>query len=143
MAVATLVPVIDEVLELDELHRAWHGEGLGAHPAPTAVKDAQITVSRQSPNDFQDRQVYIYVDGEAWGKVRYGQPMTREVKPGRHTVRAFNTLCSHTIEVNVEPGAHARLRCTNGMPKAGWLMMIFLHVTYLPVRLEHESTDQA
>ena len=64
--------------------------------------------------------------------------MTREIPPGHHTVRAFNTLFSHTIEIDAVPGEHVRLRCTNGMPTAGWLMMIFLHVTALCVRLERE-----
>jgi hypothetical protein len=76
------------------------------------------------------------VDDEPWGKVRYGKMVSREIAPGRHRVRAFNTLLSHTIEVNAVPGEHVRLQCTNGMPTVGWLMMIFLHVTALRPRLE-------
>jgi hypothetical protein len=31
------------------------------------------------------------------------------------------------------------LRTGNGFPRAGWFLMIWLHATYLPVRLEHEG----
>ena len=82
--------------------------------------------------------MYLFVDDELWGKVKYGRPLTREIEPGRHRIRAFNTLFSHTIEVDVVPGEHVRLQCSNAMPTAGWLMMIFLHVTALRVRLERE-----
>ena len=51
---------------------------------------------------------------------------------------AFNTLLSHRIEIHAVAGEHVRLRCTNAMPTAGWLMMMFLHVTALSVRLERE-----
>ena len=82
------------------------------------------------------KEDYLFVDEEPWGKLRYGQALSREIAPGRHRVRAFNTLFSHTIEVDARPGEHVRLHCTNGMPSIGFLMMIFLHVTALRPRLE-------
>ena len=128
--------VIDDALSVEELERAWHGPVSGDGPSAAKINNAQLTISRNGAADFQDRQVYLFVDDEAWGKVRYGKAVTREIAPGRHRVRAFNTLFSHTIEVNALPGEHVRLHCTNGMPTAGWLMMIFLHVTALRPRLE-------
>lgn len=137
MARTTLVaPGVEESLDLEALYRAWHGTVPGHHEVPAAIKDASLTILRDGANDCQDRQVYIYVDGECWGKVRYGQPMMRPISPGPHTVRAFNTLLSHTIEVVAAPGEQVRVRCTNGLPRVGWLMLAFLHVTYLTVRLE-------
>ena len=124
--------VIDGALTIAELERAWHG----ANPVAATIHNAQLTITRQGASDFQDRQVYLSVDEEPWGKVRYGQAVSREIAPGRHRVRAFNTLFSHTIEVHALPGEHVRLHCTNGMPAAGWLMMMFLHVTALRPRLE-------
>ncbi len=138
MPTTTLVPVVEDVLDLDALYRAWHG----GHPAPRRSRTRSSQSRETSSNDFQDRQVYLFVDEEPWGKVKYGQPVSREITPGRHRVRAFNTLFSHTIEVDAAPGEHVRLRCSNGMPNGGWLLMIFLHVTYLLVRLEREGGSE-
>ncbi len=126
----------EDVLTVEELERAWHGADSGDAKATARLNNAQLTITRNGNGDFQDRQVYLFVDGEPWGKVRYGHAVSREITPGRHLVRAFNTLFSHTIEVKALPGEHVRLHCTNGMPTVGWLMMIFLHVTALRPRLE-------
>ena len=126
-----------DVFDREDFDRAWHGVS-GDHRTAPPVNKVQLTITRNGKSDFQDRQVYLFVDGEPWGKVKYGREVTGEIAPGRHRVRAFNTLFSHTIEINAVPGEHVRLRCTNGMPAAGWLLMIFLHVTALTVRLERE-----
>jgi hypothetical protein len=127
-----------DVLDIEALERAWHGTASGTGPSVTKANQAHLTITRNGQRDFQDRQVYLFVDDEPWGKVKYGQALTGDIAPGRHRVRAFNTLFSHTIEVQAVAGEHVRLRCTNTMPRAGWLMMIFLHVTALRVRLERE-----
>lgn len=124
-----------DVLSVEELERAWHGTTSDGK-STAKINNAQLTIVRDGAGDFQDRQVYLFVDEEPWGKVRYGQTLTREVAPGRHRVRAFNTLFSHTVEVNALPAEHVRLQCTNGMPAAGWLMMIFLHVAALRPHLQ-------
>ena len=128
--------VLDEALELHELERAWHGLAAGDGHSTAKINNAQLTITRNGASDFQDRQVYLFVDEQPWGKVRYGKAVSREIPPGAHRVRAFNTLFSHTIEITALPGEHIRLNCTNGMPTVGWLMMIFLHVTALRPRLE-------
>ena len=137
MAPAAATAVLD-TLDVAELQRAWHATGDGDTASTTRVHRAQLTILRNSSADFQDRQVYLFVDDEPWGKVKYGRPVTREIEPGHHRVRAFNTLFSHTIEIDAVPGEQVRLQCSNAMPTAGWLMMIFLHVTALRVRLERE-----
>jgi hypothetical protein len=128
--------IVDGALTVEELERAWRGPDSGDAPSAAKINSAQLTITRHGASDFQDRQVYVFVDEEPWGKVRYGTAVSREIAPGRHRVRAFNTLFSHTIEANALPGEHVRLHCTNGMPAVGWLMMMFLHVTALRPRLE-------
>ena len=130
--------LVDDVLDIEELERAWRGPSAGDGHSTGKIKGAQLTITRNGASDFQDRQVYVFVDDQPLGKLKYGKAMSLEIAPGRHRVRAFNTLLSHTIEIDAVPGEHVRLRCTNGMPSAGWLMMIFLHVTALRVRLERE-----
>ena len=136
---AAVDDVIDTTLEeLEALERAWHGPDHSADHTISKINNAQLTVTRNGTSDFQDRQVYLYVDGELWGKVKYGRPVSREIPPGHHRVRAFNTLFSHTVEIDAKPGEHVRLKCTNAMPRAGLFMLLFLHFTALFVTLERE-----
>lgn len=136
MALAVLAPATGVADEVEALYRTWRASTPGEPATVRVPQKTQLTVDRSSAYDFRDRQVYLYVDGEKLGKVRYGVPFTREITPGRHVVRVFNTLLSDTMTIDVAPGEHVRLRCSNGMPAAGWLMLAFLHVTYLVVRLE-------
>ena len=126
-----------DVFTHDDFERAWQRDA----DAPRRVRitpETQIVVRRNSPHDFQDRQIYVWIDDEALGKIRYGDALSRPIEPGRHTVRVFNTLVSRTITVDAAPGEQVRLQCGTGLPTAGWLMMIFLHVSYLKVWLARE-----
>ena len=133
-----LVTTVDDVLDIAELERAWHGPADTTRKETSKINQAQLTVTRNSSSDFQDRQVFLYVDGELWGKVKYGRPVTREIPPGRHKVRAFNTMFSHTVEIDAVPGEHVKLRCSNGLARGGWIMMVIWQVAALRVRLERE-----
>jgi hypothetical protein len=125
-------------LAREEFERAWQLDASAPRRA-NVIPDTTIIVTRSSPNDFQDRQIYLWIDDEALGKIRYGQAISKAIEPGRHTVRAFNTLFTREIAVEAAPGEQVRLTCGTGMPTAGWLMMIFLHVTYLRVWIERDA----
>jgi len=136
------VPVVVDdpavaLLDREEFERAWQLDASGPHHAKV-IRETTIIVSRSSRYDFQDRQIYLWIDDEPLGKIRYGQVITRAIEPGRHTVRAFNTLFTREIVVEAAPGEEVRVNCGTGMPTVGWLLMIFLHVTYLRVWLERE-----
>lgn len=130
--------VLEDVLTVEQLERAWHGPDNSGAKQASKINNAQLTVTRNNASDFQDRQVYLYVDGELWGKVRYGKPLTREIPPGRHQVRAFNTLFSDTMQIDAGPGEHVRLRCSNTLGKGGWIMMVIWQIAALKVTLERE-----
>jgi hypothetical protein len=144
-------PVVSTVLDVDTvqdetalqeeiaaLQRAFHGPDNTAAKSTSKINNAQLTVTRNAASDFQDRQVYLYVDGELWGKVKYNRPVTREIPPGHHTVRAFNTLFSHTIEIDAVAGEHVRLKCSNSLGRGGWIMMVIWQIAALRVKLERE-----
>jgi hypothetical protein len=139
--VADVDTVQDETAleEIAQLQRAFHGPGQADAKSTSKINNAQLTVTRNHAADFQDRQVYLYVDGELWGKVKYNRPVTREIPPGRHTVRAFNTLFSHTIEIDAAAGEHVRLKCSNALGRGGWIMMVIWQIAALRVRLEREG----
>jgi hypothetical protein len=121
----------------EDFERAWQ-TGSSLPLSARITPEAAIVVRRNSPHDVQDRQIYLWIDDEALGKIRYGEAVNRPIDPGRHTVRVFNTLFSRTLAIDVAPGEQVRLQCGNGMPAAGWLMLFFLHVTYLKVWLARE-----
>lgn len=137
----TVAPIrIDTPVEeftREDFDRAWQLDTDAPRHARVTPETA-IVLQRNSPHDFQDRQIYVFVDGEPLGKIRYGHLLSHPIEPGEHTVRVFNTLLSQTITIKAAPGEQVRLQCGNGMPAAGWLMMIFLHVTYLRVWITRE-----
>jgi hypothetical protein len=126
------------VFTREDFDRAWQLDAA----APRRVRvtpESEILIRRNSPTDFQDRQIYVWLDGEPLGKIRYGQSINHTIAPGEHSIRVFNTLLSQTITIHAAPGEQVRLQCGNGMPTAGWLMMIFLHVTYLRVWITRDT----
>jgi hypothetical protein len=137
--VPPVIADIPEVVEFtrEDFERAW--QRAAAAQRHQRAPDTAIVLQRNSPHDFQDRQIHVYVDGEHIGKIRYGHLLSHPIEPGEHTVRVFNTLLSQTITIKAAPGEQVRLQCGNGMPTAGWLMMIFLHVTYLRVWITRET----
>lgn len=79
---------IPETFETADLERAWQLDA----PRPRRVqgtRETAIVVKRCSTHDFQDRQIYLWVDDEPLGTIRYGEAIVRPIEPGRHTVRAF------------------------------------------------------
>ena len=103
----------------------------------TPAAGATLTIVRDHPLDVQDRPIYLWIDGVKWdGILRYGRTFTTTLPPGRHTIKAHNTLLGHTIDVEAGPGEDIRLRCTNGLTGGGMVMVLMLGVAYLRVRLE-------
>lgn len=80
--------------------------------------------------------MYLWIDGEKWdGVLRYGKRFERELPPGRHTVKASNTLFSTTEQFDLAEGETARFRCENGLTGGGMVMVLMMGVAYLKVKL--------
>ncbi len=77
----------------------------------------QITVTRRSAGDIGQREVFVALDGEEFAILRYGDSVTKEVKPGTHLIRAHNTLLWKKLTIDVHPGEHVRFTTIN---RAGW-----------------------
>src|SRR4051812_24659450 len=66
---------------------------------------ATLTIVRDHPQDVQDRPVYLWVDGQKWdGILRFGKTFTQTLTPGKHRIKAHNTLFGHTMELDVAAG---------------------------------------
>ena len=97
---------------------------------------ARLLITRDHPQDIQDRPVYLWIDGEKWeGVLKYGKTFERELPPGPHKVKASNTLFSTTVDFDAAAGETIRYRCENGLTGGGMVMVLMMGVAYLRVRL--------
>jgi hypothetical protein len=100
------------------------------------AEHAQLVITRDHPQDVQDRPVYLWIDGEKWdGVLRYGKTFMRELAPGRHTIKASNTLFSTTETFESAAGDTIHYRCENGLTSGGMVMVLMMGVAYLKVKL--------
>jgi len=75
-----------------------------ASAAPAAY--ANITVTRNSPQDVQTRQIFVSLDGERKAELLFGDVIDIPVAPGRHTLRVDNTWNHKDLHLDVAPGEH-------------------------------------
>lgn len=59
---------------------------------------ATLTVNRNSPEDAQQRQIIITLDGEPIGELMFGGSVTKEISPGSHTLLVDNTWNKQTAQ---------------------------------------------
>lgn len=100
---------------------------------------ARISITRDFPDDWADRVIYLWVNGERLAPIRYGQTVEVEVPPGRQTVKVHNTLRGRTEAFDAAPGEHVRFTCGNQTASGGLLMMLMMGVAALRVRLERQG----
>ena len=94
-------------------------------------ESARLVVTRDHPQDIQDRPVYLWIDDEKWdGVLRYGKTFERELLPGHHKVKASNTLFKTTVEFDAASGETIHYRCENGLTGGGMIMVLMMGVAY-------------
>ena len=85
---------------------------------------AWVTVTRTSEEDVQDRQVVLTLDGQPWTSLKFGQSARREIAPGRHSLKADNTLFRKTAEFDAEPAAEVHFSVENRKGPGSELFML-------------------
>jgi hypothetical protein len=81
----------------------------------------------------------VSVDGQPLATLLFGNEVTREVAPGPHRLRAHNTLFWKTLEVDLEPGEHARFIVVNRAGTGTLSLLGLLGVGPLYMTFERES----
>ena len=104
---------------------------------------ATITVTRRDRGDVRDRQIVVSLDGEPLATLMFGEAVTREVPPGRHRLRAHNTLFWKTVDLELAGGEHARFTTINraGPGTYSFLGLLGAGPLYLTFRREPEPPD--
>jgi hypothetical protein len=74
---------------------------------------ATITVRRRAKEDVGYREIYVSLDGESLGILRFGDVITRETTPGPHRLQAHNTLFWKTLEFTLAVDEHAQFIAIN------------------------------
>ena len=99
------------------------------------MQPASVTIVRRSQEDFQQRQLVVWLDGERLGDLMFGDAFSREVHPGPHTLRVSNTLVWKTVAFDVKPGEQVRFEAINRPGRITYPMLVILGVGPLYVTL--------
>ncbi|HEX6465135.1 MAG TPA: hypothetical protein VFZ98_11795 [Vicinamibacterales bacterium] len=91
-----------------------------------AMQPSSVTVSRTSDEDFKERQLVIWIDGERQADLMFGHAFSRDVAPGRHTLRVSNTLVWKTVSFDVSPAEQVRFEAVNRPGRLTYPMLVLL-----------------
>lgn len=67
--------------------------------------------------DCGQRQIFVKLDDDHREVLLFGEAVTIDVPPGRHTLRVHNTLFWKKIPFAIEPGEHLEFQVIN---RARW-----------------------
>ena len=111
----------------------------------TRSVESRVTVSRTAPDDVQQRQIIVKLDGKRLGELMSGDEMTRVVEPGKHRLNVDNTWNWKNIDFNVAPGEHIRFQTVNRGGRFTWFLVGTLGVGPMYVHIERvpAETNQA
>lgn len=101
---------------------------------------ALLTVSRTSPEDVQQRQIILKLDGQKIATLMYGQSKTMELAPGKHTLLADNTWKKKKVEFEAHAGEDVRFEVVNQMSTLGWILATSLGAGPMKLTVERESS---
>jgi hypothetical protein len=101
------------------------------------VPPARLTVRRNLPIDVQQRQIFVSLDGKPWATLVFGQSVTKEIPPGAHQLRAYNTLVWKTLSFEVAPDGHVEFDIANRPGR--WLLSALALLGVGPLFLTFEQ----
>ena len=87
-----------------------------------------VTVERTSETDAQHRQIILSIDDQPFATLMFGKSETKSIEPGRHKLKAYNTLVWKTVAFDVAPGQHVRFQVINRPGRWTYPMVALLGV---------------
>ena len=96
----------------------------------------RVTVERTSDKDVRHRQVIVSLDDQPFATLLFGKSETRPIAPGRHRLKAYNTLVWKTVEFDVAEGEHARFQVINRPGRWTYLLVTLLGVGPIYLTIE-------
>jgi hypothetical protein len=101
--------------------------------------DATITITRKAKDDVRVRQIYISLDGKTVAELLYGDVATLRVPPGRHRLRANNTLVWKTLDIELRAGEQAAFEVVNRPGFGSFALLSLLGAGPIYLRFERTS----
>jgi hypothetical protein len=104
---------------------------------------AWLTVRRTSDDDIKERELYVSLDDERLGILKYGDAATVRIAAGRHTIRVHNTLSRKKAEFDIAPEQHVRFRMANvaGKGFAYWAFFVGAALFWTVLEREEDGPD--
>jgi hypothetical protein len=107
--------------------------------------ESRLTVSRTSPDDIQQRQIIVKLDGKRLGELMSGDEISRVVEPGKHRLTVDNTWNWKNVDFTVAPGEPVRFQTVNRGGRFTWFLVGTLGVGPMYVHVERvpDAANQA
>jgi hypothetical protein len=105
----------------------------------SAEEQASITIRRKSPEDVQQRQIIVKLDGENVGELYYGDTISIRVTAGRHKLRVDNTWNWKTVELDVVSGDHLKFQTMSRAGRFSWFLVSMLGAGPIYVSIKREE----
>jgi hypothetical protein len=98
-----------------------------------------VTVSRTSPEDVQQRQIIVKLDGQRLGELMYGETLSKDIEPGHHRLQVDNTWNWKNMDFTVASGEHARFLTLSRGGRFTWFLVGTIGVGPMYVSVERIS----
>lgn len=110
-----------------------------ASTRPAEGASTTLTVYRTSPEDMQERELYVAVDGRRCGILRFGDSLTVPISAGHHRLRVHNTLSRKHADFDVAGGEAIRFRAANVKGKGFEILAMFFGIAPMHTVLQREE----
>ena len=102
-------------------------------------EQASITIRRKSPEDVQQRQIIVKLDGESVGELYYGDTISIPATAGHHRLRVDNTWNWKTVELDLAAGEHLKFQAMSRAGRFTWFLVSMLGAGPIYVSIEREE----
>ena len=106
---------------------------------PSVDAGAWLTLRRTLPEDMQQRELYVSLDGQRIAVLLYGDEATFAITLGRHELRVHNTLSRKKTVFEVTHGQHVRFKTANVPGKGFAYWAFFVGAAMMYTLLERED----
>ena len=101
--------------------------------------NAKITITRNSPEDVQTRQIVVFLDRERIGELLFGDTITFSASPGRHTLRVDNTWNHKDLDLDLAAGSDSRFATKSTAGQFSRFLLVALGAGPIYVSIEPVS----